>query len=53
MRYSNIDPLQESNIGSPPELVNNLPRANQLSCGNFPCAIPTKIPNLASDASKS
>src|ERR1700722_11047693 len=53
IRYSNIDPLQERSTGSLPAFVRRRLRANQLSCGNLPWAIPVKIPNLTSEASRS
>lgn len=49
----NIEPLHDSSVGSPPVSVSVRPRANQLSCGNLPCAIATKIPRRASEASRS
>ena len=39
--------------GAPPVLVSRRPNANQLSCGNCPCAIATKQHSRDSDASKS
>ena len=53
MRYSNIEPLHERRIGSPPAAVSRRPRANQDSCGSCPCAIATNVHSLASDASRS
>ncbi|MEJ2613616.1 MAG: hypothetical protein P8Z35_01540 [Ignavibacteriaceae bacterium] len=53
IRYSNIEPLQERRIGSPPTVVSNRPKANQLSCGNCPCAMATKQLSLASEAKRS
>src|SRR5437868_15540208 len=53
MRYSNIEPLHDNNIGVLPAFVNCRPNENQLSCGNLPCAIPVNVVSLASDASKS
>ena len=53
MRYSNKEPLQERRIGSPATVVSRRPKANQLSCGNCPWAIATKLESLASEASKS
>ena len=35
MRYSNIEPLQESSAGPPPVPVSSRPRLNQCSCGQF------------------
>ena len=35
MRYSNIEPLQDTSTGSPPAVVSSRPRANQCSCGSL------------------
>src|SRR6185312_2331537 len=53
MRYSNIEPSHERRVGPDGELVSWRPRENQFSCGTSPCAIATKLANLASDASRS
>ena len=53
IRYSNIEPLHDSNTGSPLVAVSRRPSANQLSCGSSPCAMATKLHSRASEASKS
>ena len=43
IRYSNIEPLHDTSTGSPPASVSRRPSANQLSCGNWPCATARKL----------
>ncbi|MNU07477.1 hypothetical protein D3C72_2530850 [compost metagenome] len=53
IRYSNIEPDQDSSTGTPALLVSKRPRANQLSWGTWPWAISTKLVRRISEASKS
>jgi hypothetical protein len=53
MRYSNIEPLQDSRVGLPTVRVRSRPRLNQCSCGSLPWAIAMKLARRASDARRS
>src|SRR4030067_776824 len=44
MRYSNIEPLHERRIGSPPVAESRRPSAKQDSCGSSPCALAPRQP---------
>ena len=53
IRYSNIDPLQEINVGAPFTVVSSRPSMNQCCCGTWPSAMATKLARRASEASRS
>ena len=53
IRYSNIDPDQDTRAAPRPTGVSARPSRNQCLGDTSPLAIATKLPNLASEASRS